>query len=52
MTTEQYEAAVSLMDDEIRERLHNEMAPCSDADFFEAYKMAHREAFGEEFVAC
>lgn len=36
-----YEAAVALMDDEIREQLHNELAPCEDQEFFSAYEKAH-----------
>lgn len=44
-----YDAAVNLMDDEIREELHNEIAPCSDLEFLEAYMKAHEEKFGEEF---
>lgn len=45
-----YEAAVNLMDDEIREELHNEMAPCTDLEFLEAYMKRHEEKYGEEFV--
>lgn len=37
------------MDDDIRERLHSQMAPCSDQDFFDAYCKTHREQFSEEF---
>lgn len=44
-----YEAAVALMDDEIREQLHNELAPCEDQEFFSAYEKAHEEKFGEEW---
>ena len=44
-----YEAAVNLMDDEIREELHNEMAPCTDIEFLEAYMERHKEKYGEEF---
>lgn len=44
-----YEAAVNLMDDEIREELHNEMAPCTDLEFLEAYMERHEEKYGEEF---
>ena len=45
-----FEAAVNLMDDEIRERLHGEMAPCDEQDFIDAYIKAHAEKFdGEEF---
>lgn len=46
----EFEAAVNLMDDEIRERLHSEIDPCSDQDFLDAYVEAHSTAFdGEEF---
>ncbi|WP_368234278.1 hypothetical protein [Anaerotruncus rubiinfantis] len=44
-----YEAAVALMDDEIREQLHNELAPCEDQEFFSAYEKAHEEKIGEEW---
>lgn len=45
-----WDAAVELMDDDIREQLHREMAPCTDQEFFTAYEKAHEEKFGEEFV--
>ena len=46
-----FAAAVNLMDDEIRERLHSELAPCSDQEFLDAYVVAHAEKFdGEEFT--
>ncbi len=44
-----FRAAVAMMDDEIRERLHNELAPCSDQAFLDAYVDAHAEKYGEEF---
>lgn len=44
-----FEAAVSLMDDEIREDLNRELAPCSEQEFFSAYEKAHTEKYGEEF---
>lgn len=44
-----FEAAVSLMDDELREELNRELAPCTEQEFFEAYEKAHEEKFGEEF---
>ena len=44
------EIAVVYMDDEIREMLHEEIAPCSEEEFLEAYKEAHREKYGEEFT--
>jgi hypothetical protein len=45
-----WDAAVALMDDDIREQLHEEMAPCTDQEFFTAYEKAHKEKFGEEFI--
>lgn len=44
-----FEVAVSLMDDEIREDLNRELAPCSEQKFFSAYEKAHEEKYGEEF---
>jgi len=45
-----FDAAVNLMDDEIRENLHNKMAPCTDQEFMDAYVQAHAAKFdGEEF---
>lgn len=44
-----YEAAVNMMDDELREAIHAEMAPCTDQEFFDAYAKAHKERFGEEW---
>ena len=43
-------SAVSLMDDELRERLHNEMAPCDPQEFLNAYVQEHEKKFGEEFT--
>lgn len=44
-----YDVAVSLMDDEIREELHFQLAPCTEQEFFDAYVKAHFEKFGEEW---
>lgn len=44
-----YEAAVNLMDDEIREELHRELAPCSDLEFLEEYMKRHKEKYNEDF---
>lgn len=44
-----YEAAVMLMDDEIRESLHFEIVPCTEQEFFTAYEKAHAEKYGEEW---
>lgn len=42
--------AVSLMDDELREKVHNDLAPCSDEVFITAYMFLHEEKYGEEFA--
>ncbi len=44
-----YNVAVNMMDDEIREELHRELAPCTDEEFLKAYMEAHEAKFGEEF---
>jgi hypothetical protein len=44
-----FSAAAALMDDEIRERLQAELAPCSDQVFIDAYAQAHEATFGEVF---
>lgn len=45
-----FEAAVMLMDDEIREEVHTEYSPCSDQEFFDAYCKLHLQKTCEEFV--
>lgn len=44
-----YDAAVQLMDDDLREELHAQLAPCTAQEFFTAYEAAHAEKFGEEW---
>lgn len=44
-----YDAAVQLMDDDLREELHAQLAPCTEQEFFSAYEAAHAEKFGEEW---
>lgn len=44
-----WDAAVMLMDEDIREALHNEMAPCTEQEFFAAYEIAHEAKYGEEW---
>ncbi len=46
------EAGYSLddrLDDELRELLHANLAPCSEQEFFDAYLDAHCVKYGEEF---
>lgn len=45
-----FETALSLMDEQIREDLHQELAPCTDQEFVDAYIERHLEKFGEEFT--
>ena len=45
-----FAAAVNLMDDDIREQLHDELAPCTPQVFFDAYVSAHAKKFGEDWT--
>lgn len=42
-----FESALALMDEDIREELHAELAPCTDQEFFSAYEARHAAKFGE-----
>ena len=44
-----YDAAVALMDDDLREELNGELAPCTEQEFFGAYEAVHAAKFGEEW---
>lgn len=44
-----FSSAVVLMDDDLREYLHSQIAPCGDQEFLDAYAEAHLAKFGEEF---
>lgn len=44
-----FEAAVNMMDADVREQVHRDIAPCTDQEFFDAYCKAHEETFGEPF---
>lgn len=44
-----YDASVLLMDDDLREDIHRELAPCADQEFFNEYAKRHAEKFGEIF---
>jgi hypothetical protein len=45
----EFNAASRLMDDDLREELHGELAPCTEQEFFTAYELAHSRRFGEEW---
>lgn len=44
-----FEAAVMMMDDDLREELHAELAPCTEQEFFSAYEASYEKMFGEEW---
>lgn len=39
----------SYMDDEIREQVHHELAPCTAQEFVDRYCELYKEKFGEDF---
>ena len=43
------DAAVMLMDDEIREAIHSDIAPCTEQEFVDEYCKRHFEKYGEDF---
>ena len=45
-----YDQCVNLMDDDLREEIHREMAPCEEIDFLWEYVQRHRVKFNEEFM--
>ena len=42
-----WNTALNLMDDDLREELSADLAPCTEQEFFEAYAKAHDNKFGE-----
>ena len=44
-----FETLVELMDNEIREKIHNEIAPCTEQEFIERYMKEHKKKYGEKF---
>lgn len=45
-----YAAAVELMDDEIRENLHNSGDYATELDFLEEYMVRHKAKYGAPFA--
>lgn len=45
-----WDATVNMMDDEIREQVHAELAPCSNEEFLARYEELHLAKYGEEFT--
>ena len=50
MTHAEFEAYVILMDDEIREDVHYDLAPCTDEEFLAEYQRRHVAKYGTELV--
>lgn len=42
-------AAVNLMDDDLREEIHADLAPCTEQEFFDEYAKRHEAKFGESW---
>lgn len=45
-----YGAAEMMMDDDLREEVHSDLAPCTEQEFMDEYARRHAERFGSEFV--
>lgn len=45
-----FDAAVELMDAEIREAVHIDLTPCTETEFLTEYAKRHMEKYGEEFA--
>ena len=43
------DAVVSLMDDDLREEIHMDLAPCTNQEFADEYCKRHLAKYGEEF---
>lgn len=44
-----FETLVNLMDDETREKVHNEIAPCTEQEFIDKYIEEHEKKYKEKF---
>ena len=44
-----YDAAVNLMDDDLRKDIHAILSPCSDREFLTMYLIRHKQVFGDDF---
>lgn len=45
-----YDEIVEMMDDDIRERLHFKLAPCTDEEFLKAYLDAYFKRYGHNMI--
>lgn len=44
-----FDACVAMMDDDIREELHGDIAPCTEQEFLDQYCKLHEKKYGEPF---
>jgi hypothetical protein len=44
-----FDACVMLMDDELREEIHRDLAPCTDQEFLNEYVKRHQEKYNKDF---
>ena len=44
-----FAAAVNLMDDNLREQIHDDLAPCTEQEFFNEYARRHRQKYGTDW---
>lgn len=45
-----FEAAVMMMDDDLREEIHRDLIPCGAQEFYDEYCARHHKKFAEEFT--
>lgn len=48
--TADFNACVALMDDDLREEVHAEFAPCSEQEFLNEYCKRHFTKYGIDYV--
>lgn len=45
-----FSAAIMLMDDDLRDQAHSELAPCTDQMFVDRYCELHAAKYGKQFT--
>ena len=50
MTTTDFETCVVLMNDDIKEEIHADIAPCTGQEFVDEYCKRHFAKYGIDFV--
>lgn len=45
-----FETIVNYMDDGVREQVHAELAPTTEAEFLQRYMELHKAKFGQDFI--